>query len=145
TVPGADNVHHQNGPFGDTYGDYNGLSGIAGRFFPSWTDRRNGAREEIWTAAITTPAKLKIADDTIKDKFADDSGTSKVFDDGTIKSNEDIKIKMADDGGGFPKPIADVKTSGMDMVPQPGMSGGFLPQAVTPGTPFILSTPHHSM
>jgi hypothetical protein len=34
------------------YGDYNGLSGYAGRFWPSWTDRRNGAREEIWTAAI---------------------------------------------------------------------------------------------
>ena len=35
------------------YGDYNGLSGFAGRFWPSWTDRRNGAREEIWTAPIS--------------------------------------------------------------------------------------------
>jgi hypothetical protein len=34
------------------YGDYNGLSGAAGTFFPSWTDRRNGALEEIWTAPI---------------------------------------------------------------------------------------------
>jgi hypothetical protein len=45
TVSGADS--------GNQYGDYNSLSGYAGTFFPSWTDRRNGAREEIWTAAIT--------------------------------------------------------------------------------------------
>jgi len=32
------------------YGDYNGLSGHAGIFFPCWTDRRNNAREEVWTA-----------------------------------------------------------------------------------------------
>lgn len=41
---------------GNQYGDYNGLSGIAGQFFPSWTDRRNAAREEIWTAKITDVA-----------------------------------------------------------------------------------------
>jgi hypothetical protein len=35
---------------GNQYGDYNGLSGYAGIFFPTWTDRRTGAREEIWTA-----------------------------------------------------------------------------------------------
>jgi hypothetical protein len=34
------------------YGDYNGLSGYAGLFLPSWTDRRDGGPEEIWTAAI---------------------------------------------------------------------------------------------
>lgn len=38
---------------GNQYGDYNSLSGYAGIFFPSWTDRRSGAREEIWTAKIT--------------------------------------------------------------------------------------------
>jgi hypothetical protein len=37
---------------GNQYGDYNSLSGISGTFFPSWTDRRSGASEEIWTAAI---------------------------------------------------------------------------------------------
>jgi hypothetical protein len=35
------------------YGDYNALSGWAGTFLPSWTDRRNNAREEIWTAAVS--------------------------------------------------------------------------------------------
>jgi hypothetical protein len=45
TVTGADS--------GNQYGDYNGLSGYAGVFFPSWTDRRNAAKEEIWTAKIT--------------------------------------------------------------------------------------------
>ncbi len=38
---------------GNQFGDYNGLSGYAGIFFPSWTDRRSNAREEIWTARVT--------------------------------------------------------------------------------------------
>jgi hypothetical protein len=44
--------------FGDQYGDYIGISGIAGIFFPSWTDRRSGAREEIWTAQVRLPVSL---------------------------------------------------------------------------------------
>jgi hypothetical protein len=44
TVAGAD--------LGNQYGDYNGLSASAGVVFPSWTDRRNNASEEIWTALI---------------------------------------------------------------------------------------------
>jgi hypothetical protein len=40
-----------NADLGNQYGDYNGLSGYAGKFFPSWTDRRSGGVEEIWTAA----------------------------------------------------------------------------------------------
>lgn len=38
---------------GNQYGDYNALSGNAGVLFPSWTDRRSNAREEIYTARIT--------------------------------------------------------------------------------------------
>src|SRR6185369_14233923 len=38
---------------GNQYGDYNSLSGYANAFFPSWTDRRSGSHEEIWTAKIT--------------------------------------------------------------------------------------------
>lgn len=34
------------------YGDYNGLSGYAGTFFPVWTDRRDDGVEQIWTAAL---------------------------------------------------------------------------------------------
>lgn len=45
SVSGAD--------LGNQYGDYNSLSGWADKFLPSWTDRRNNAREEIWTAPIT--------------------------------------------------------------------------------------------
>jgi hypothetical protein len=41
---------------GNQFGDYNGLSGIAGQFFPSWTDRRSNAREEVWTAKVTDVA-----------------------------------------------------------------------------------------
>ena len=46
TVSGADS--------GNQFGDYNSLSGYGNTFFPSWTDRRNNAKEEIWTAKITT-------------------------------------------------------------------------------------------
>ncbi|MEA2236613.1 MAG: hypothetical protein QOC81_1337 [Thermoanaerobaculia bacterium] len=46
TVSGSDS--------GNQFGDYNSLSGYANAFFPSWTDRRNNAKEEIWTAKITT-------------------------------------------------------------------------------------------
>ena len=46
TVAGADS--------GNQFGDYNSLSGYGNAFFPSWTDRRNNASEEIWTAKITT-------------------------------------------------------------------------------------------
>ncbi|MEP7254613.1 MAG: T9SS type A sorting domain-containing protein [Ferruginibacter sp.] len=46
---------------GNQYGDYNGLSFYANKAWPSWTDRRNNAKEEIWTAKITVtvvPIKL---------------------------------------------------------------------------------------
>ncbi len=41
--------------FANQYGDYNGMSAFLGRFFPSWTDRRGGEREEVWTAPILDP------------------------------------------------------------------------------------------
>lgn len=47
TIAGADS--------GNQYGDYNGLSGFLGKFFPSWTDRRDLTFEEIWTAPISDP------------------------------------------------------------------------------------------
>jgi hypothetical protein len=47
TVAGAD--------LGNQYGDYNGMSGFLTKFFPSWTDRRNNASEEIWSAPIVDP------------------------------------------------------------------------------------------
>lgn len=40
---------------GNQYGDYNGISGTGGTYFPSWTDRRSGGFEEIWTARLTDP------------------------------------------------------------------------------------------
>lgn len=69
---------------GNQYGDYNSLSGVAGRFFPSWTDRRDPTGQEaIWTAPIQFQAKscegtgsgassgLKIFVDGLNDLFAD--------------------------------------------------------------------------
>jgi hypothetical protein len=57
TAPGADITGAGFG-FGDQYGDYIGLSGFGGVFFPSWTDRRSGGREEIWTAPVRLPVSL---------------------------------------------------------------------------------------
>ena len=34
------------------FGDYSGMDGYAGTFFPAWTDRRSGGPEEIWTAGV---------------------------------------------------------------------------------------------
>jgi hypothetical protein len=47
TIAGADS--------GNQYGDYNSLSIYAGKIFPSWTDRRNGGKEEIWTVPVIEP------------------------------------------------------------------------------------------
>jgi hypothetical protein len=46
TTAGADS--------GNQFGDYNSLSGFGNAFFPTWTDRRNNASEEVWTAKIIT-------------------------------------------------------------------------------------------
>jgi hypothetical protein len=51
TAPTADS--------GNQYGDYNSISGFNGVFFPSWTDRRNNAKEEIWTSKIIDPFTKK--------------------------------------------------------------------------------------
>ncbi len=44
TTSGADS--------GNQFGDYTSLSGINGTFWPSWTDRRSGGKEEIWSAKV---------------------------------------------------------------------------------------------
>ncbi|HEX9945762.1 MAG TPA: sialidase family protein [Thermoanaerobaculia bacterium] len=56
---------------GFQFGDYNGFSGIAGTFFPSWSDHR-GFRDEIWTAKITDTKSLTCK---TTDLFADGVGT----------------------------------------------------------------------
>lgn len=52
---------------GNQYGDYNGLSGYNGFFFPSWTDRRTtgSGLEEIWTAKITDKMCTTPGDPTV--------------------------------------------------------------------------------
>jgi hypothetical protein len=40
------------GANGNQRGDYIGLTGYAGQFFASWTDRRSGGSEEIWGAPL---------------------------------------------------------------------------------------------
>jgi hypothetical protein len=43
---------------GNQYGDYNGLTGWAGKFLPVWTDRRRGHAEEVWTATVADARKV---------------------------------------------------------------------------------------
>jgi hypothetical protein len=56
-IPVADMVTDEttvNADNGNQYGDYNGLSAANGKFFPSWTDRRNDSPAEmIFSAPIT--------------------------------------------------------------------------------------------
>src|SRR5207302_8456218 len=42
---------------GDHRGDYIGVDVNAGVALPSWCDRRNGVREEIWTATTNIAVK----------------------------------------------------------------------------------------
>ncbi|HEX2641791.1 MAG TPA: exo-alpha-sialidase [Thermoanaerobaculia bacterium] len=44
TISGSDS--------GNQFGDYNSLHGLNGVYFPSFTDRRSGGKEEIWSASI---------------------------------------------------------------------------------------------
>jgi hypothetical protein len=57
------------GDDGNQFGDYNALSGLAGTYFPSWTDRR-GQHEEIWTAPIHSPAQTATTCQTYAEKLA---------------------------------------------------------------------------
>ncbi len=75
TTTGADS--------GNQYGDYSGISGIAGTFFPTWTDRRSGASEEVWTAAIqdsttATPDFTLAASPTAVSVAQGNAGTSTI-------------------------------------------------------------------
>lgn len=69
TIAGADS--------GNQYGDYNALSGYANVLFPSWTDRRNNAREEIWTAKITTAPTASSATISGQIRLENGQGVSK--------------------------------------------------------------------
>ncbi|MBL8041969.1 MAG: hypothetical protein JNL86_03525 [Nitrospira sp.] len=113
-------------------------------------------REDITTKFADDPS-LKFADDPtlkfredITTKFADDPSL-KFVDDPTLKFREDITTKFADDGGsgsikvlddpigtvGGADPIGSGPLNPGGPVTGAGMRGG--------STPFILSTPHHSM
>lgn len=113
---------------------------------------------------ILTP-KLKVLDDPIKIKFNDDIGTLKFIDDpislkfiddplslkfsddpGSLKFSDDPgSLKFSDDPGSL-KMIDDVKQPFLDKNPvsdNPGNFGSAI-GGQRAGTPFILSTPHHS-
>jgi V8-like Glu-specific endopeptidase len=85
------------------------------------------------------PTTLKFRDDHITLKFRDDHITLKFTDDGgtgTIKAIDDIKTTALDKG------FSDHKLAGSDGMPWLGRPGDF---GRAGATPFVLSTPHHSM
>ncbi len=81
---------------------------------------------------------LKFQDDNITTlKFTDDSRTNPALDaGGTTKTTDDVKMPARDKGFG------DRKLPGSDGTPRFGRPGA---PGVAGATPFILSTPHHSM
>jgi V8-like Glu-specific endopeptidase len=82
---------------------------------------------------------LKFRDDNITLKFSDDGGTNPLLDaggTGTIKAVDDVKAPALDKG------FSDNKLPGSDGMPWSGSPVNF---GRGGATPFVLSTPHHSM
>jgi hypothetical protein len=93
TVSGAD--------LGNQYGDYNGLSGYAGRFFPSWTDRRTGMREEIWTAKIQMPMPITQIRVHIETGNQDLNSDTRVYLGFEGKHGREFRMRTTDDANPF--------------------------------------------
>ncbi len=59
------------------YGDYIGMTGYSGRYFACWTDRRGGAEEQIYGAALAIPdMEFKIQQGTFSKDEVPTAGTS---------------------------------------------------------------------
>lgn len=87
---------------------------------------------------------LKFRDDVATLKFRDDVATLKFRDDvSTLKLLDDRPTAKFIDDGGTTKAVDDVKLPGRDAMGLVGHGGilGSAPRA----TPFVLSTPHHTM
>ena len=128
TTSGADS--------GNQYGDYTGLSGLAGTFFPSWTDRRNNAHEEIWTAAIldsTTVADFSIsASPTSVSVVQGNNGTSTI----TTAASGSFSSSISLSASGQPSGVT--VTFSPTSIGAPGSGSSTMTMAVgssvTPGT-----------
>jgi len=91
------------------------------------------------TLKFTDDHTLKFRDDIITLKFRDDNITLKFTDDGgtgTLKAVDDVKTPALDKG------FSDHKLPGSDGMPWSGRPGDYTQGGATP---FVLSTPHHSM
>jgi hypothetical protein len=87
--------------FGNQYGDYSGLSGYAGTFFPSWTDRRSGGREEIWTAKIQMPIPITQIKAHIKTGNEDPNRNTRVYLGFEGKHGREFRMRTTDDPNPF--------------------------------------------
>ncbi|MFL6263513.1 MAG: hypothetical protein ACJ76Y_27790 [Thermoanaerobaculia bacterium] len=117
---------------GNQYGDYNSLSGISGTFFPSWTDRRSGASEEIWTAAVAdgtvaTPDFSISASPTAKSIVVGNAGTVTVSTTALNGFNNSLSLSASGQPTGVtvgfsPNPIAAPGTGSSTMTITVGAS-----------------------
>jgi hypothetical protein len=87
--------------FGNQYGDYNGLSGHAGTFFPSWTDRRAGMREEIWIAKIQLPILITQIKAHIETANKDPNRNTRVYLGFEGKHGREFRMRTTDDANPF--------------------------------------------
>jgi len=106
---------------GNQYGDYNGLSGWAGKFFPSWTDRRTNAKEEIWTSAVSDPATACTPPNAPAGTAASASGTQVSLSWGSVTGATEYHVyRSITSGGGYAQIAAPTTNSYIDA----GLSAG---------------------
>jgi hypothetical protein len=161
-TPAFPHVTCGNGPNGDLFMNYmDYVDDMAMFMFTAGQVTRMQAALDGPRASLGSPkapATLHVLDvpvptlkfrDDITLKFSDDGGTIKVLDDPlpTLKFRDDITLKFADDGSlKFIEDPVGTAAGGDPIGPGPINPGG---PVMGPGSrgasPFILSTPHHSM
>ncbi len=158
--PSFPTVTCNNGPNGDLYVNYMDYVDDAAMvmFTTDQVTRMqaclDGDRPSLGSPKPTVPGTLKVIEDNppVTLKFRDDPiGTLKFRDDpGTLKFIDDpiATLKFRDDGGPSKPPILDGQGK-PPITDGPGLPGGpqgpMGPNARGGASPFVLSTPHHSM
>jgi hypothetical protein len=109
---------------GNQYGDYNGLSGYAGTFFPVWTDRRGNGAEQIWTAALEDQAGGCVTPNAPSGLRAAAVGNNRIdLAWNAVAAAQEYRIYRAATSGGPYSRVATVSASGA-VYSDTGLTGG---------------------